>query len=346
MSDRDASGAAASEAWRRATDLLRGWLGVLAPPSGLAQVFGDLGVPSAPTGDASETPHFRQFAAALREFAEWYGETDTARLDMTGIVALWLGGIRAQVGALAATLAAEGDVLGAWLEAQSRPILGPAREAHARWAAVARAGAAQLRAQRTLQRMHLEALEGALDLCLTRLGDSSLPKIGNVRALFKEWSECVDATYRARALTPDYAQAFGECINAGSALAVAWQNWQRGAHGAPTYPAAPAAPPTAGKPSRTPSSEKPAESATPPPVDIRKGPARRGRPQSSTPRVRASAGGDAKSRARREKPASTTARGSVPRAPAPVTKPRKRGDRSTAGVSEFDIAGIGRPEGT
>ncbi|MGE0336284.1 MAG: poly(R)-hydroxyalkanoic acid synthase subunit PhaE [Gammaproteobacteria bacterium] len=344
MTARGAFDAGASEAWRSAADLLRGWLGVLAPPSGLAQVFGDLGFPSASTQDASETPHFRQFATALREFADWYGQSGAAPLDMTEIIALWFEGIRMQVDAVATTLASEGDVLSGWFESQSRPILGPARESHARWAAVARAGGAQLRALRSLQRVHLEVLVHALERCLARLRDPSLPKIGRLRALFREWSECVDETYRARALTPEYAAAFGECVNAGSALHLAWQTWQSGMPGAPQASATRRAA-TDGSP-RTPPVEKSTDAIVAAP-ETSTGETRSRRSRTPSVRSRARVNRVSKAEAAREESVAERAHGGVRRSQAGASKPGKPGrpGKSKARAAEFDIARIGRPEG-
>lgn len=340
--------------WQRAAaELLRGWLSAFAPPTEIAQVFRAFAPPGqtgAGVADASDTPHFAQFTAALRAFAEQYGALRGQPVDMTEAVTAWLAGIRQQIGTFEPLLACEAAPFLAWLEAQTHPILGPAREAHAKWAAVARAGVAHARALAALQRVHLEIVARALDRFVTRLNDEAAPPIAGVRELFREWSLCADETYREVAFTTDYGQAFAACVDSGSALHGAWRRWRADSMPVFDMPAAAwAAPPRAPRArdnpasaARAPATAAKSEPAATPvpaaPIKTRK------KPPVGNPNRQPVRGARAAASARRDNPRATPQ--SAPREKAIVEKKTRSSSKPARqpkrAVFNFDIAQIGR----
>lgn len=110
----------------------------------------------------------------------------------------------------------------AWLEGQTSPILGPARERHARWAELARAGIEFSRAQRELSGRHRRVLKTALQRCRVALLEVTAPPVTSVHALLALWTGIADAAFREQACSEGYGAAFAALVNSGSRLRSAW----------------------------------------------------------------------------------------------------------------------------
>jgi Poly(R)-hydroxyalkanoic acid synthase subunit (PHA_synth_III_E) len=214
--------------------LFRSWLSVLTPPSDWWKVFpGFEKSPWAAATPVTDGAQFAQFAAMLREFATRYAaqrERDEPESpSMSAVVLALLKQLRNQVGLLHAATNDLGAPFIQALETQTRPILGPTREAHRRWAVVARAGLTHARAQQALQAAHFEVLERALVDIEGELGSAEGPAITSVRELYDCWVDCVDAAYREHALTDGYANQFAAVVDTGSSLRQVWRTWHTAA---------------------------------------------------------------------------------------------------------------------
>lgn len=219
--------------------LLRTWLGALSPPSELLKVFRGFGpLPGmagaadggadSPNLGANDLGHLPQFAEMLRVFAEMYGAKRNQPIEMSSTITALLANLQAQLKTFQAMTREDVVLLIDWLETQTHPILGPAREAHRRWATLARAGIAHARALQALQGSHLEILHEALALCLEQLGSDQDPALTSVRGVYDFWVRCADATYREFAFKEVYATQFAAVVDSGSAMRQAWQRWQAG----------------------------------------------------------------------------------------------------------------------
>lgn len=215
--------------------LLRAWLSALSPPSELLKVFPGF-VPLPGMGGATDSgndglgegAHLQQFAEVLRVFAETYGAKRNQRIDMSNTILALLSNLQVHLKILGVMTRENWVPPIAWLEAQTHPILGPGREAHRRWAALARAGIAHARALQTLRVSHLEILDEALTRCGSQLGRDEEPALTSVRGVYDFWVRCADATYRQFAFTEVYATRFAAVVDSGSALRQAWLRWQAG----------------------------------------------------------------------------------------------------------------------
>lgn len=213
--------------------LVRAWLSALNPPSDLWKVFpgfdplpGMAGANDGTNDSLGDSAHLQQFAEVLRVFAEWYGAKRKQPLEMSAAIVALLSNLQAQLRALHAVTREDIVPLMTWLEAQTHPILGPGREAHRRWAAVARAGIAQARALQALQASHMEILDEALTRCSDRLGSDQEPALTSVRGLYDFWVRCADSTYREFAFATTYATQFAAVVDSGSGMRQAWRRWQ------------------------------------------------------------------------------------------------------------------------
>ena len=206
--------------------LLRAWLSALSPPSELWKIFNPPGMASAAADAGRDTTHLQQFAEVLRAFAEIHSAEQNKPLEMADTVLALLANLQRQLSVLRKTLHADALPAITWLEAQTHPILGPAREAHGRWATLARAGLTHARAQCALQETHFEMLHEALTRCGDLLRSDQGPALKSVRALYDFWVRCADTTYRELALAAAYATQFAAIVDSGSGMRAAWQRWQ------------------------------------------------------------------------------------------------------------------------
>ncbi len=214
--------------------LLRTWLNAMTQPSDWWKVFpGFEKSPWAATTPVSDGAQLAQFAALLREFATAYAARDARggieSPAMSEVLLALLEQWQHHLGLLRAASSALGAPFIQVLETQTQPILGPAREAHRRWAVVARAGLAHTRALETLQASHYEILARALADFKDQLVSGEGPAITSVRSLYDCWVSCADATYREQALTDAYATQFAAAVDTGSNLRQVWRTWQSAA---------------------------------------------------------------------------------------------------------------------
>lgn len=335
-----------NEDWRNATEsLLRDWFGVHLPPSEFGRLFPDYATLFGLAGGTPEeipgTPHFQHFTAALKQFADWQERERGRTFEPAEAIRAWLALLQFEAQRVGALLDAEAIPVLAWLDTQARPILGPAREIHARWAAVARGAAAHVRALIRCRTLLHECLPATVERFERALDDSTQPAISNARELFHLWGECADAAYREMAFTEHYARAFADCVDSGSRLRSAWSEWQRQGPAARWGDATRFAPPpsnplhsTAQHSTQTTATESPGE-----PVAAAKA---TGAESPESP-VR----GGASVRVRKKKPpvqgGETMQTEASSNAHAQKSAPKRV--RSRKPVREFDIAGISRPTG-
>lgn len=207
--------------------LLRAWLSALSPPSELWKIFNPPGMAGTDAADGgSDTTHLYQFAEVLRAFAETHSAEPNKPLEMADTIVALLANLQQQLSVLRKTLHEDALPLITWLEAQTHPILGPAREAHGRWATLARAGLTHARALRALQETHFEMLHEALTRCSDQIRSDQGPALESVRALYDFWVRCADTTYRELAFAAAYATQFAAIVDSGSGMRAAWQCWQ------------------------------------------------------------------------------------------------------------------------
>lgn len=105
------------------------------------------------------------------------------------------------------------------------PPLGPGREWATRWRDLHNAAKEEFEASGALGRQIGQIYYRALkDFArILRDNDAADGDITNLRELYDLWIDVAEAAYRDRAMTADYAQAFGRTINANSRSRNAWQ---------------------------------------------------------------------------------------------------------------------------
>ena len=106
------------------------------------------------------------------------------------------------------------------------PPLGPGREWETKWRELHSAAKEEFEASGALGRQLGQIYYRALKefARILRDNDAADGDITNLRGLYDLWVDVAEAAYRDRAMTEDYAQAFGRTINANSRSRNAWQS--------------------------------------------------------------------------------------------------------------------------